>query len=92
MLVALPIHADTIHAHCAEFTSTSASWLNQVEIRFGLLIRKALRGASFASKDQLRTAMEAFVARTHEHPKPVHWRKREVKGSQLRKTIVNSCN
>ena len=74
------------------FTPTSASWLNQVEIWFGLLTRKALRGASFASKDQLRAAIEAFVARTNQHPKPFHWRKREVKGSQLRNTIIHLGN
>ena len=78
-----------VHFH---FTPTSASWLNQVEIWFGLLTRKSLRGASFASKDQLRHAIQAFVARTNEHPKPFHWRKREVKGSQLRNTIFNLCN
>ena len=77
-----------VHFH---FTPTSASWLNQVEIWFGLLTRKSLRGASFASKDQLRHAIQAFVARTNEHPKPFHWRKREVKGSQLRNTLVNLC-
>ena len=74
------------------FTPTSASWLNQVEIWFGLLTRKALRGASFASKDQLRSAIESFVTKTNQHPKPFHWRKREVKGSQLRNTIVNLRN
>ena len=74
------------------FTPTSASWLNQVEIWFGLLTRKALRGASFSSKDQLRLAIEAFVAKTNDHPKQFHWRKREVKGSQLRNTIINLCN
>jgi transposase len=74
------------------FTPTSASWLNQIEIWFGLLTRKALRGASFSSKDQLRAAIEAFVARTNDNPKPFHWRKREVKGSQLRNTIINLCN
>jgi transposase len=74
------------------FTPTSASWLNQIEIWFGLLTRKALRGASFTSKDQLRAAIEAFVTRTNQHPKPFHWRKREVKGSQLRNTIVNLRN
>lgn len=74
------------------FTPTSASWLNQIEIWFGLLTRKALRGASFASKDQLRAAIEAFVAKTNEHPKPFHWRKREVRGSQLRNTIINLRN
>jgi transposase len=74
------------------FTPTSASWLNQVEIWFGLLTRKTLRGGSFASKDQLRSAIEAFVAKTNQNPKPFHWRKREVKGSQLRNTIINLCN
>ena len=78
-----------VHFH---FTPTSASWLNQIEIWFGLLTRKALRGASFSSKDQLRAAIEAFVARTNSNPKPFHWRKREVKGSQLRNTIINLCN
>ena len=74
------------------FTPTSASWLNQIEIWFGLLTRKALRGASFANKDQLRDAIEAFVVKTNQHPKPFHWRKREVKGSQLRNTLINLCN
>lgn len=74
------------------FTPTSASWLNQVEIWFSLLTRKALRGASFKSKDQLRDAIQAFVQRHNEHAKPFKWRKREVKGSQLRNTIVNLCN
>jgi transposase len=78
-----------VHFH---FTPTSASWLNQIEIWFGLLTRKALRGASFASKDQLRSAIEAFVTKTNQNPKPFHWRKREVKGSQLRNTIINLCN
>ena len=74
------------------FTPTSASWLNQVEIWFSLLTRKALRGASFKSKDELREGIESFVQRHNQHPKPFHWRKREVKGSQLRNTIINLCN
>src|SRR5487761_1845372 len=74
------------------FTPTSASWLNQVEIWFGLLTRKALRGACFAKKDQLRCAIESLVAKTNQPPKPFHWRKREVKGSQLRNTIINLRN
>jgi transposase len=74
------------------FTPTSASWLNQVEIWFSLLTRKALRGASFKSKDEVGEGIEAFVQRHNRHPKPFHWRKREVKGSQLRNTIINLCN
>jgi len=74
------------------FTPTSASWLNQIEIVFSLLQRKALNGASFKNKDQLRDAIEAFIRRHNERAKPFRWRKRDVKGSQLRNTIVNLCN
>ena len=74
------------------FTPTSASWLNQVEIWFGILSRKALRGASFNSVDQLRVAIEAFVEAYSKTAKPFVWRKREVKGSQLKNTINNLCN
>jgi transposase len=74
------------------FTPTSASWLNQIEIVFSLLERKTLRGASFKTKDQLREAIEAFIQKHNESAKPFRWRKREVKGSQLRNTIVNLCD
>ena len=74
------------------FTPTSASWLNQVEIWFSILERKTLRGASFQNKEQLKAAIEAFTARHNQQPKPFRWRKREVKGSQLRNTIVNLRN
>ena len=77
---------------CFHFTPTSASRLNQIEIVFSLLQRKTLNGASFKSKDQLRDAIEAFMRRHNERAKPFRWRKREVKGSQLRNTIVNLCN
>jgi transposase len=74
------------------FTPTSASWLNQIEIVFSLLQRKTLNGGSFKTKDQLREAIEAFFLRHNERAKPFRWRKREVKGSQLRNTIVNLRN
>ena len=74
------------------FTPTSASWLNQVEIWFSMLSRKALRGASFKNQDQLREAIAAFVQRHNEQARPFRWRKREVKGSQLRNTIINLRN
>ncbi len=78
-----------VHFH---FTPTSASWLNQVEIWFGILSRKALRGLSSKSTTELRQAIEAFITAYAQHAKPFKWRKREVKGSQLRNTIVNLCN
>jgi len=69
------------------FTPTSASWLNQVAVWFGILSRKALRGASFRDIEQLRKAIEDFVAAYGPKAKPFVWRKREVKGSQLRNTV-----
>lgn len=74
------------------FTPTSASWLNQVEIWFGILSRKALRGLSSRSAEELSQAIESFVATYAQHAKPFKWRKREVRGAQLRNTIVNLCN
>ena len=74
------------------FTPTSASWLNQVEIWFGIFSRKALRGASFKNITELREAIEAYIAAYGPKAKPFVWRKREVKGSQLRNTIVGLRN
>jgi transposase len=74
------------------YTPTSASWLNQVEIWFGILTRKALRGGSFSSTQNLKKAIEEFVEVYHEKAKPFVWRKREVKGSQLKNTITNLRN
>jgi transposase len=74
------------------FTPTSASWLNQVEIWFGILSRKALKNASFKSIEELRVAIEKFIEVYRKTAKPFVWRKREVKGSQLRNTIMNLRN
>ena len=43
------------------FTPTSASWLNQVEIWFGIFSRKALAGASFRNVEQLVQAISDFM-------------------------------
>jgi transposase len=45
-----PEHRVTFH-----FTPRHASWLNQVEIWFSILVRKLLRRDNFASKKALRT-------------------------------------
>ena len=78
-----------VHFH---FTPTSASWLNQIEIWFGIMSRKALRGLSTINTTELRQAIEAFIKAYAKNAKPFKWRKRDVKGAQLRNTIVNLCN
>ena len=82
-------YAGRVHFH---FTPTAASWLNLVEVFFCLLGRKALRGADLKDTGQLRTLIEQFITRHDQTAKPFVWRKREVKGSPLRNTILNLCN
>lgn len=74
------------------FTPTSASWLNQVEIWFGIFSRKSLSGASFKTKEELREQIEAYVSNYKKTCRPFKWRKREVKGSQLKNNIVKLRN
>lgn len=74
------------------FTPTSAGWLNQVEIWFGILSRKQLRNASFKSVEELTRAIEDFIEVYHQGAKPFVWRKREVKGAQLKNKLSNFCN
>ena len=69
------------------FTPTSAS-LNQVEIWFGIFQRKTLNNASFKSIEQLSQTIRAFTVAYNENAAPFVWRKREVRGAQLRNTIV----
>jgi transposase len=75
-----------VHYH---FTPTSASWLNQVEVWFSIFSRKALRGASFTSPQELRQRIEDFIERYNPDSKPFKWRKREVKGAQIKDNVDN---
>jgi transposase len=75
-----------VHFH---YTPTSASWLNQVEIGFNILGRKVLRGASFDSTAERVIAIEAFIKHYNETAEPFVWKKREVKGMQIRNNLSN---
>jgi len=56
------------------FTPCHGSWLNQVEIWFGILQRKALRGTSPDSVAALADAIIAFNVTWNEHfAHPFHW-------------------
>jgi hypothetical protein len=48
-----------------------SSWLNQIEIFFGILHRKCLRGATFTSVPELESQIREFIAyynKTMAHP------------------------
>lgn len=64
-----------VHFH---YTPTYSSWLNQVECWFSILGRKALRGASFTSPEQVRQAINNFVAAHNQTAAPFEWKKATV--------------
>ena len=51
-----------------------ASWLNQIEIYFSILQRKALSPVDFASLDDLATRILAFQNRYNATAEPFDWR------------------
>ena len=55
------------HLH---FTPAGASWMNMVEIWFGILTNQAIRRGSFDSVGHLIEAIKAFVSRCNEGAKP----------------------
>src|SRR5262244_1293515 len=55
------------------FTPTSASWLNAVETFFAKLTRQRLQRGVFRSVEELKAAINRFVAETNANPKPFVW-------------------
>ena len=43
------------------YTPTHGSWLNQIELRFGIMTRRVLRYGSFSDPDELVDAVEVFI-------------------------------
>jgi len=63
-------HGGRFHFH---FTPIHASWVNQVELLFGVYTRRVLRHASHTSKAHLKTRTESFFAKRNAAPKPFKW-------------------
>ena len=57
------------------FTPTSGSWLNLVEVFFGIITRQAIRRGSFDSVKQLVAAIQAFIDAYNDRCKPFTWTK-----------------
>ena len=57
------------------FTSTHASWLNQVERWFALLTQRQIKCGSHRSVTQLESAIREFIAVNNQQPKPFRWTK-----------------
>ncbi|MBL7489259.1 IS630 family transposase [Frankia sp. AgB1.9] len=61
-----------IHVH---FTPTSASWMNLVEVWFGIIERQAIRRGSFTSVTDLTRKIRAFVDGWNDRAHPFTWTK-----------------
>lgn len=51
----------------------NASWLDQIEIWFGLLQRKLLQPNHFISRDELEQAILDFIRHYNQTAKPLTW-------------------
>ena len=61
-----------IHVH---FTPTSGSWLNLVEVWFGIIERQAIRRGSFTSARDLTGKIRAFITGWNHRKHPFIWTK-----------------
>jgi transposase-like protein/transposase len=57
------------------FTPTSGSWMNLVEVFFGIITRQAIRRGSFDSVKELNAAIRAFIDAYNTRCKPFVWTK-----------------
>jgi transposase len=57
------------------FTPTSCSWLNMVEIFFGIITRQAIRRGTFTSVADLQAAIGDFIDAYNQRAKPFTWTK-----------------
>jgi hypothetical protein len=65
---------DPSHKHVVYFTPKHGSWLNQIEIWFGVLSRRLLRRGEFRSVEELAQRLRAFIAYYNEHcAHPYEW-------------------
>jgi transposase len=57
------------------FTPTSGSWLNMVEIFFGIITRQAIRRGTFTSVPDLIGAIRTFIDGWNDRCQPFAWTK-----------------
>ena len=66
--------SDPTHRIRFVYTPKHSSWLNQIEVVFGVIMRKVIRRGNFKSVDDLREKMLAFIKYFNEvFAKPFRW-------------------
>ena len=74
------------------FTPTSGSWLNLVEVFFGIITRQAIRRGTFTSVKDLIAAIETFIDAWNDRCQPFVWTKtaNEILTKANRKVTSNT--
>lgn len=74
------------------FTPTSASWLNLVEVWFGIIERQAIHRGTFASVRDLNTKIRAFINGWNDRCHPFTWTKtpEQILNKANRQTTSNT--
>ena len=89
-----PLHNVTgVQALTAQHrTLTSGSWLNMVEIFFGIITRQAIRRGTFQSVPDLKAAIRSFIDGWNERCEPFVWTKdtETILAKAKRKTTTNT--
>jgi hypothetical protein len=80
-----------IHAH---FTPTSGSWLNLVEVWFGIIECQAIHRGTFTSVRDLNAKIRAFVTGWNDRAHPFVWTKTgdEILKKANRQTTSNTSH
>ena len=65
--------SDATHRIQFVYTPKHTSWLNQIEIWFSILVRRALKRGNFPSLEALRERILAFIAYYNKTAKPFQW-------------------
>ena len=76
------------------FTPTSGSWLNLVEVFFGIITRQAIRRGTFTSVKDLIAAIETFIDAWNDRCQPFVWTKTadEILTKANRKVTSNTLH
>ena len=77
-----------VHFH---YIQTNSPWLNQIEIWFSILSRRALKKRSFTSTGQVRDGIDRFVKVYNREAKPFKCKKKKVYQKPLKKSYADLC-
>lgn len=65
--------SDPMHRIQFVYVPKHSSWLNQVELWLGILVRRVLKRGNFSSLDDLRAKILAFIEYFNRTAKPFRW-------------------